>query len=102
MSFCPACGVIVPTSERNVRRAPEIERILLRRVSSTFGFAEVRLPGVNLRDMRVQQRPDGQLAIREPERADEQGRVWPAYSLQPLWREAVEGGIGRLWAEVQA
>ncbi|MBV8093129.1 MAG: hypothetical protein JO110_07820 [Acetobacteraceae bacterium] len=75
-----------------------LERITLRRVSPTFGFADVRLPGVNLCGLRVERRRDGPLIIRPPEQIDREGRSWPTYSLQPGTREAVEAAIKDLWA----
>ncbi len=76
-----------------------VERIRLRRISLTLGFAEVRLPGVNLCHLRVEERHDGQLTVRPPTQTDKQGRTWPAYTLQPLWREAIEAKIAVLWAQ---
>jgi hypothetical protein len=77
---------------------PIVERVFLRRLSAIFGFADMRLPGVHLRGLRVQQRGDGTLTIRPPERQDDQGRTWSAFALQPDTREAVETEIAVLWA----
>lgn len=77
---------------------PLIERITLRRLSPRFGFADVRLPDVNLHDMRVELRNDGTLSIRAPARTDQHGREWPAYHLQPGTREAIECAIAAVWA----
>ncbi len=74
-----------------------VERIRLRRVSPTLAFAEVRLPGVNLHGLRVEQRPGGSLTIQAPERQDSAGRTWPVYALQPSTREAVLAEVERLW-----
>ncbi len=78
--------------------SPIVERVFLHRLSATFGFADVRLPGAHLRGLRVQQRGDGTLTIRPPERQDDQGRTWPAFALQSDTREAVEAEIAVLWA----
>jgi len=77
--------------------SPLVERIALRRLSPRFGFVDVRLPLVNLHDMRIEVQGDGTLSIRPPARTDQHGREWPAYHLQPGAREAVEQEILRLW-----
>ena len=74
------------------------ERISLRRISPTFGFAEVPLPGVNPCGLRVEQGPDRLLVISLPAQVDRQGRTLPIYSLQPGTREAIEAAISDLWA----
>jgi len=74
-----------------------IERVRLHRVSPRLGFAEIRLPEVNLAGLKVEQSPDGRLTITPPSRQDAQGRQWPAYSLQPEARAAIEAEITRLW-----
>lgn len=78
--------------------AAAVERVRLHRVSPTLGFAEVRLPWVNLHNMRVEERPDGRLTIKPPERQDGQGRCWPVYALQPGCRASIEAEIAVLWA----
>ncbi len=78
--------------------AAAVERVRLRRVSATFGFADVRLPGVHLCGFRVEEHPSGRLIIQAPQRQDGQGRTWPVCTLQPLWREAIEAEIACLWA----
>jgi hypothetical protein len=75
-----------------------IERIALRRVSRSLGFADVRLLPVHLRSLRIEESPDGTLKVTPPDRIDRQGRRWPAYALQPGAREAIEREIGLLWA----
>lgn len=75
-----------------------IERVRLNRVSRTLGFAAVRLPGVNLRGLRVEEGRDGRLAVKPPEHEDRDGRRWPVYALQPHWREGIEREIACLWA----
>jgi hypothetical protein len=77
---------------------PVAEFIRLRRVSPTLGFASVRLPGVLLNDLRVEQHETGALTIQPPQRKDRHGRLWQHYTLQPGTREAVEREIGALWA----
>jgi hypothetical protein len=77
---------------------PVVEFVRLRRVSPTLGFATVRLPGVLLNDLRVEQRESGALTIQPPRRKDRHGRVWQHFALQPGLREAVEREIGALWA----
>ena len=74
-----------------------IERIVLRRVSRTLGFCDVRLASVNLRSLRVEDGPSG-IKITPPTTQDRDGRDWPVYSLQPGAREAVEAEIRRAWA----
>ncbi len=74
-----------------------VERVRLHRISRTFGFASVRLPSVNLHDLRVEEDQDGHLTIKAPERLDKQGRRWPAYALQPECRALVEAEIRTLW-----
>ncbi len=74
------------------------ERIRLTRTSRTRGYADVRLAAVHLCGFRVEERPNGSLNIRPPETTDEQGRTWPVFSLQPLYREAVEAEIAAMWA----
>lgn len=75
-----------------------VERVRLRRVSATFGFADVRLPGVHLCDLRVERGRDGSLTLKAPERLDAKGRAWPAYALQPDCRASIEAAISALWA----
>lgn len=65
------------------------ERILLHRASRTFGYAEVRLPSVNIKGVRIEEQTDGRLTIRMPDQV----------FLQPVWREAVERELGLLWAQ---
>ena len=77
---------------------PVAEFIRLRRVTPTLGFATVRLPGVLLNDLRIEQRETGALIIQPPQRTDQHGRTWQHYALQPGTREAVEREIGALWA----
>ncbi len=74
------------------------ERIRLHRVSRTFGYADVRLPAVNLCGLKIEEQPDGSLRIRPPETVDAQGRRWPCFSLQPIYREQIEREIATLWA----
>jgi hypothetical protein len=62
----------------------------------------VPLLGMHLRDPRVQQHDNGTQTIRPPERQHEQGRVWPAYVLQPGIREAVEPKNRRLCGQSAA
>ena len=74
-----------------------VERIVLKRVSPDLAFADVRLPGVNLTGLRVENGLSG-LRITPPTRADRQGREWPIYALQPGTREAVEASIREAWS----
>ncbi len=74
-----------------------IERVRFARISDTVEFAEVRLPGVNLSSLCVTLNGHGRLCLRAPTRRDRGGREWPAYSLQPGYREDVEVEIERLW-----
>lgn len=76
-----------------------IERISFRRVAPGLGFADVRLPDVNLRDLKVERTGNGALRITPPARTDDLGRKWPCYALQPGTREAVEAEIATLWAQ---
>ena len=79
-------------------RAPAlIERVTLRRVTPTLGFASVRLTGVNLMGLRVEER-DGRLIVQPPETADAKGGRWPVYALQPETREAVEAALAIQWS----
>ena len=78
--------------------AAAIERVRLHRVSPTLGFAEVRLPSVNLHGLRIEEGSDGRLTIKPPERQDARGRTWPVYALQPETREAIEREVACLWA----
>ena len=77
-----------------------IERVFLRRLSPTFGFAEVRLPGVNLTGLRIDAGAAG-IRITAPTRQDDQGRMWPVYALQPGVHEEVEAEIRRVWARTE-
>ena len=79
-------------------RPATVERVRLRRISQTFGFADVRLAAVNLHDLRIEEGQDGRLTIKPPERLDAQGRRWPAYSIQPECRACIEAEIRILWA----
>lgn len=72
------------------------ERIVLRRVTPTFGFADVRFPAVNLLGLRVEATPAG-LGVSEPVTTDKDGRTWPAFHLQPHYREALAREIAVLW-----
>ena len=74
-----------------------VERIDLRRLSPTYGFADVRLEAVHLRGLKIEQAADGRVSIRVPEQTDSAGRARPLYSLQPGWREAVEAEVLRMW-----
>ena len=78
-------------------QAVMVERVQLRRISPTFGFASIRIPGANLASMKIQEGPDGGLTFTAPDTLS-QGKRWPAWSLQPHWREAVEAEIACLWA----
>ena len=78
------------------RVAPVVERVTLRRVTPQLGFAAVRLAGVNLTGLRVEER-DGHLLLTAPETVDGQGRRWPVYALQPGAREAVEAAVAVQW-----
>jgi hypothetical protein len=78
-----------------------IERITLRRASAHLGFAYVRLHGVNLHGLRIEQSDEGGLTIMPPVRVH-RGWTWPHYSLQPGTREVIEGEIARLWSESRA
>jgi hypothetical protein len=75
-----------------------IERIMLRRVTSRLAFADVRLPGVNLHGLRIEESDAGALTIRAPWHIDSSGREWPHFALQPYAREALEREIARLWS----
>jgi hypothetical protein len=79
-----------------------IDRVQLRRISATLGYADVRLDAVHLCGIKVERRPDGHLSIRPPEHVDRLGRTWPAFALQPGAREAVEEAISRLWDRATA
>ena len=85
-------------SDRERGEAVTIERVTLRRINSTFGFASVRVPGVNLLGMRVTEMSDGRLVCIPPETMGNQGQRWPAWALQPGWRENIEREIACLWA----
>ena len=85
-------------SDHESGQAVVIERVQLRRVNASLAFASVRLPGVNLSGMRVEERPDGHLTCTPPEQVGRDGRRWPAWALQPGWREGVEREIACLWA----
>ena len=74
-----------------------VERVSLRRVTPTLGFADVRLAQVNLRSMRVEVQADGRLTVTPPEQKGKDGRSWPLYALQPGTREAVEREIAAVW-----
>jgi hypothetical protein len=76
------------------RWAPE--RIVLRRLTPTFAFADVRFPAVNLIGLRVEATHGG-LRITEPVTTDKYGRTWPAFRLQPHYREALAREIAVLW-----
>jgi hypothetical protein len=79
---------------------PVVEFVRLRRVSPTLGFATVRLPGVLLNDLRVEQRDTGALTIQPPRRKDRHGRVWQHYAAARYARgggardRRAVGGIG--------
>jgi len=75
-----------------------LERITLRRVSPTLGYASIRLPHVNLSGLKVEATPGGHLTITPPGRLDSMGRFWPNYSLQPECAAAVKAEIATLWA----
>jgi hypothetical protein len=81
---------------------PPVEFCRIRRLSSTFGFASVRLPQVLLHGLRIQVRHDGALRITPPTTADRNGMPWPCYCLQPKTKEAVERAIEALWAQIEA
>jgi hypothetical protein len=53
--------------------AIQVERVTLRRVTRTFGFAKVSLPGVHLNGLRVEEREDGRLTIGYPIHEDRRG-----------------------------
>lgn len=74
-----------------------IERVLLRRVSASLGFAEIRLREVNLTGLKVEQMPGGRLKVTPPSRQDALGQARPIYALQPVAREAIEAEIATLW-----
>jgi len=78
-------------------RCSPVERISLRRVSRLYGFADVRLPGVHLRNMRVEPRADGRLSVSPPMIPCGGGRTMPAYAVQPGEREAIEAAIAEAW-----
>ena len=75
-----------------------VERVQLRRISRTLGFASVRLPGVSLNNLKVEEGTNGRLSIKPPSHLDGQGRTWPAYALQPECRASIEAEISVLWA----
>lgn len=75
-----------------------VEYVRLRPISPTLAFADVRLRAVNLHNLRIEQGPDGCLTIKAPEQQDKQGRRWPAYTLQPACRVAIEAEVAVLWA----
>jgi hypothetical protein len=75
-----------------------VERVRLVRVSPVFGFADIRLPAVNLHDLRIEVDHRGELRFTPPVRNDARGRAWPAYSLQPGTREEIHAAIAALWA----
>lgn len=74
------------------------ERIRLHRTSPTRGYCDVRLAAVNLCGLKVEELPNGTLSIKPPETTDAQGRCWPVFSIQPLYREAIEAEIAAMWA----
>lgn len=75
-----------------------LERVLLRRVTTTLAYASVRLPYVHLSGLKVEATPGGHLTITPPGRLDSVGRFWPNYSIQPECKVAVEAEIARMWA----
>ena len=89
-----------PTEAKAV--AALLERILLRRVAPDLAFADVRLRGANLMNLRVQRRADGKLRFTPPCTTDKENRRYPAYALQPGAREQIEAAIGELWARADA
>lgn len=80
------------------RHHAPIERVTLHRVTPTLGFATVRIAGVNLMGLRVEQR-DGRLIVQTPETSDRKGGRWPVYALQPGLREAVEAELAIQWGK---
>jgi hypothetical protein len=82
-----------------VPRAPlpdGIEMIRLRKITATFGFAEVRLRGVMLHNLKVEKTFQG-LRISPPTTPDKDGKPWPSYVLQPGTREIVEAAVRQAW-----
>lgn len=74
-----------------------VERISLRRVSRHTAFADVRLPGVHLRNMKVEECAGGRLSVSPPMISCGGGRTMPAYAVQPGEREAIEAAIAEAW-----
>jgi len=76
-----------------------VERVSLNRVSRLYGFADVRLAGVHLRGLRVEECAGGRLSVSPPLIPYGRGRTIPAFALQPGAREAIEGAIAAKWAQ---
>jgi hypothetical protein len=74
------------------------ECVRLRRVSPTFGFADIQVCGIHLTGLRVEPQADGRLAITPPTRTDREGRTWPVFTLQAGVAEEVAVELARLWA----
>ena len=74
-----------------------VELIRMRRISPDFAYADVRLPGVHLRNIAVALQRNGTLLITPPSTTGRDGRLWACYSLQPGVREAVEAAITQSW-----
>jgi hypothetical protein len=74
---------------------------MLRRVTPTLAFADVRLCDVHLCGLRIEEGYGGALTIAPPARLVN-GRSWPHYSLQPHARTAIEREITRLWLRTAA
>ncbi len=88
----------MPSAPHSPAPVSPVERVTLRRVTRQLGFATVRLAGVNLMGLRVEER-DNRLTLQVPETVDGQGRRWPVYALQPGARAAVEAAVAVQWGK---
>ena len=83
-------------SARHSPPVPSVERVTLHRVTRDLGFAVVRIAGMNLMGLRVEER-DSRLTLTPPETVDGQERRWPVYALQPGLHEVVEAAVAVQW-----
>ena len=71
------------------------EQIRLHRTSATLSYYDAQLARVSLCGFCIEEQPGSSLTIQAPETTGAQG---PAFSVQQIYREAIEAEIAALWA----
>jgi hypothetical protein len=79
---------------------PMAERLTLRPINPRRALVSVRLPHVNLASIWATRDFAGRVRLDPPRVAGSGGQDYPAFALQPGFREQMEDAVAALWRRV--